>query len=147
LGTALQRILRNLDDTRQLGVWLGERVRAGDVIALHGDLGVGKTALVKALASAWGGCETLVRSPTFALINVHELGQHLLVHADLYRLSEQDELQSCGLLDHLGDESAVVAIEWPELAEPFLPPDTIRIKLHLLPDNQRVVSVRLPPGR
>jgi tRNA threonylcarbamoyladenosine biosynthesis protein TsaE len=143
----MKRVLRSLNDTRTLGSWLAARVKPGDVVALDGDLGAGKTALVKMLAAAWGADESEIRSPTFGLIHIHDLPSLSLVHADLYRMSEQQEVQSCGLLDYLGDPGAVVAIEWPELAEGYLPLDAVRIRMALLPDGTREVSIELPAGR
>ena len=143
----MRRILHSLDDTRQLAIWLAARLKPGDVLALYGDLGSGKTALVKALAAAWGGDEAMVRSPTFALIHAHELPALRLIHADLYRMAAADELQGCGLLDDVGAEGVVVAIEWPEIAEPWLPADSVRIHLQLTADDVRVATVTLPPGR
>ena len=124
-----------------LAVALADRLGPGDVLALSGDLGAGKTTLMKAIAGVWGADEAAVRSPTFALINVHELADFALIHADLYRLEEVDELLGCGLLDYLGAENCVVAIEWPELAEPWLPDHTLRVEMRLRPDGSRVVHI------
>lgn len=135
-------ILRTMDDTRTLAVALAQRLGPGDVLALSGDLGAGKTTLMKAIAAEWGADEATVRSPTFALINVHELAEFDLIHADLYRLDGADDVVGCGLLDHLGAADCVVAIEWPELAEPWLPDHTLRVELRLRADGSRQVSVR-----
>lgn len=137
----MRTTLADMADTRRLAATLAKRLKHGDVLALTGDLGAGKTALVKAIAAVWGGDEGQVRSPTFALINVHELSDRVLVHADLYRLQDADDLLGCGLLDHLGAEDCVVAIEWPELAAPWLPADTLRVELRLLPDGSREVEI------
>mgnify|MGYP002637416962 CR=1 FL=1 len=133
----VRTILRDMTDTRLLAATLASRLKAGDVLALAGDLGAGKTTLVKAIAAVWGAHEAEVRSPTFALIQVHELAAQTLVHADLYRLKDTDDLLGCGLLEHLGADDCVVAIEWPELAEPWLPEHTLRLQLRLLPDGSR----------
>ena len=137
----VQTTLRTMDDTRRLAATLAERLRPGDVLALAGDLGAGKTSLIKAIAAAWGAEEAAVRSPTFALINIHALAEFDLVHADLYRLEGADDLLGCGLLDHLGSADCVVAIEWPEMAEPWLPEHTLRIALRLCPDGSRTVEI------
>jgi len=136
-----------MEDTRRLGARLAASLRPGDVVALDGDLGAGKTALVKMVASAWGADESTVRSPTFALIHVHDLADITLVHADLYRLTAADELQSCGLLEYLADMSGVVAIEWPALAAPYLDDETVRITLRLRGDGTREVNVHWPDER
>ena len=137
----MRTTLADMADTRRLAANLAERLKPGDVLALSGDLGAGKTALVQAIAAVWGADDGRVRSPTFALIDVHELSDRVLVHADLYRLQDADELLGCGLLEHLGADSCVVAIEWPELADPWLPADTLRVELRLLPDGSREVDI------
>src|SRR5690349_15929637 len=97
--------------TQRLGAALGGVLRAGDFVVLEGDLGAGKTFLVRAIARALGVPEAVaVTSPTFAL--VHELpGRVPIVHADLYRLDAPDELVELGLRDRIGAD-AVVLVEW-----------------------------------
>lgn len=137
----MQRTLRTLDDTRSLARELSEVLGAGDVLALSGDLGAGKTTLVKALAACWGLEEAAVCSPTFALIDVHALSDFDLVHADLYRMEDEDELVSSGLLDYLADPQCLVAMEWPELAERLLPAETVRVHLSLAADGVRIARI------
>lgn len=97
--------------TRRLGRSLGRVVEPGDLILLEGDLGAGKTFFVRALARGLGvPTDVRVASPTFAL--VHELpGRVPLVHVDLYRLGEVEELDALGLHERIGGD-AVVAVEW-----------------------------------
>lgn len=109
--------------TKDLAVRLAASVRGGDVLALEGELGAGKTTLVQHFARALGVDAQAVRSPTFSLLAVHhghDARGLTLCHADLYRLRAGEELEGIGLLDWLGDESAVTAIEWPAVAAPWL---------------------------
>jgi tRNA threonylcarbamoyladenosine biosynthesis protein TsaE len=97
--------------TRRLGAVLGTHLRAGDLVVLEGDLGAGKTFLVRAIARTLGVPSALpVTSPTFTLVNEHRTSPPL-VHADLYRLGDADELVELGLLDRIGGD-AIVIVEW-----------------------------------
>jgi tRNA threonylcarbamoyladenosine biosynthesis protein TsaE len=94
-----------------LGARLGGELRAGDLLVLEGDLGAGKTFLVRAIARKLGVPAALpVTSPTFTLVNEHQT-QPPLVHADLYRLGDPDELLELGLMDRIGRD-AIVIVEW-----------------------------------
>lgn len=97
-------------ETRRFGARLASLLRPGDVVFLEGDLGAGKTFLVRAIARGLGvPSREPVTSPTFAL--VHELeGRLPILHADLYRLSSEDELDALGLRESL--ESSVGLVEW-----------------------------------
>lgn len=113
------------DATRRLGASLAELLVPGDVVLLSGDLGAGKTTLVRGLAEALGVDASTVTSPTFALLQWHAttapgLGGAALLHADLYRIDSDDALQALGLLDDLGAADVVACIEWPELLRPWL---------------------------
>jgi tRNA threonylcarbamoyladenosine biosynthesis protein TsaE len=97
--------------TQRLGAALAAVVRAGDLLVLEGDLGAGKTFLVRALARGLGvPASTAVTSPTFSLVNEYE-ARLPLVHSDLYRLGDADELSELGLVDRIGRD-AVVVVEW-----------------------------------
>ncbi len=97
--------------TRKLSTLLADLLAPGDLLVLEGDLGAGKTFLVRGIARALGiPHRTPVTSPTFTLINEHH-GRIPLVHADLYRLGDADELVELGLFDRIGAD-ALVIIEW-----------------------------------
>ncbi|HEY2705303.1 MAG TPA: tRNA (adenosine(37)-N6)-threonylcarbamoyltransferase complex ATPase subunit type 1 TsaE [Candidatus Dormibacteraeota bacterium] len=101
--------------TEALGAGLAAALRPGDLIALHGDLGAGKTRLVRGLATGLGVPPEAVRSPTFVLHHVYRGGRITLHHIDLYRLGEGADLRGLDL-EWLLDEGAV-AIEWAELGD------------------------------
>ena len=101
-----------------MAVELAARLSPGDLVALNGDLGAGKTVLAQGLARGLGVPEDqVVRSPTFSLFNIH-LGPTPFVHVDLYRIGAPDEVEALGLLDLLPDH--VVAVEWFEQAQGLL---------------------------
>jgi tRNA threonylcarbamoyladenosine biosynthesis protein TsaE len=112
--------LPDLDATRRLGRWLGERARTGDALLLSGDLGAGKTSLAQGIADGLGIDEP-VTSPTFTLLNEYK-GRLRFFHFDFYRL-EPDEIPSLGLEEYWFEPRGVVAIEWPERLDASLRPD------------------------
>jgi tRNA threonylcarbamoyladenosine biosynthesis protein TsaE len=105
-------ISRSPAETAVLGETWGRTVQRGLVIGLCGDLGAGKTQLVKGLARGLG-IETLVHSPTFALVNVYPGGRLPLFHLDLYRLDTPDQILAAGLEEYLHPDGVAV-IEWAE---------------------------------
>lgn len=97
--------------TQRLGALLAETLEAGDLVVLEGDLGAGKTFLVRAIARGMGvPAATAVTSPTFTLVNEYDTRLPLL-HSDLYRLGDADELSELGLVERIGRD-AVVIVEW-----------------------------------
>lgn len=117
---------KSAEETRAAARSLKPLLKPGMVLALHGDLGTGKTCFVQGLAEALG-CAAAVTSPTFTLLNEYP-GEIPLYHADLYRLDDAREIERAGLLDSAGDDG-VLAIEWAERAASLLPAHTIHVRL------------------
>src|SRR5215510_16228484 len=118
--------------TRRLALDIANSLQAGDFVTLSGDLGAGKTTLVRTLIRYLAGDPAIeVPSPTFTLMQIYELPQFALVHADLYRLSGPAELAELGFDDL--PEGAVVLLEWPDRADGLLPPDRLDVALTLAP--------------
>ncbi len=114
-------------------------LKGGEVLAFFGGLGVGKTAFVKGLAKGLS-ITSNVSSPTFTLMNEYE-GRLPLIHFDMYRISCLDDLYSTGFFDFLGNEN-VIAAEWSENIQSFLPDDCIRIEIsHGKNDNDRIIKI------
>ncbi len=108
-------------------------------IALRGDLGAGKTHTVRALLRALGE-QGPVRSPTYTLLEDYVLPVRRLVHMDLYRLGDPEELEYLGLRDLLG-ESLTLVVEWPQRGEGVLPPADLLIELRIEPEGGRTATV------
>jgi tRNA threonylcarbamoyladenosine biosynthesis protein TsaE len=102
-------------ETEALGARLAAALEAGDLLALQGDLGAGKTRLVRGIAAGLGVAPEAVRSPTFVLHHVHRGGRLTLHHLDLYRLGEGAELRGLDIEGLL--EDGVVAVEWADLGD------------------------------
>jgi len=111
---------------------VGARLRGGEVIALSGTLGVGKTSFVKGVGEALKINPKSILSPTFILRAEHE-GRLPLAHVDLYRLDSPGEIQSLGLLEQ-ENRLTVLVIEWPEKALSQLPPE--RLQIEFFPEGE-----------
>jgi tRNA threonylcarbamoyladenosine biosynthesis protein TsaE len=124
------------EETRRIGEIIGETADAGAVIALRGDLGSGKTALVQGLARGLNVPETVyVTSPSYTLVNEYP-GRIPLFHLDLYRLSDLD-FEDIGLYDILDSRSAVIAIEWAERLSPECSFEGITLQMEITGENTR----------
>lgn len=124
--------------TESFAATLAKRLPGGTVLALYGDLGMGKTAFVRGLASAL--CpDAQVSSPTFSLVNVYG-GTPPLVHFDMYRVTAWDDLYATGFFDYL-EQGCILAVEWSEHIEAALPADAVRITLSRVDDNTRKITV------
>ena len=118
-------------ETEAYGRQLAQELHSGDVVALFGGMGMGKTAFVRGLADGLG-LSAEVSSPTFALVHDYG-GQPPLVHFDMYRINGWDDLYSTGFFDYL-DAGAILAVEWSENIQAALPPEAIRV--HIRPDGE-----------
>lgn len=128
------------DETRELGIKIGRLCQPGDVIALDGDLGAGKTCLIQGLAEGLDvSKESYVRSPTFTILNVHQ-GRIPLYHFDLYRLSDIDELEEIGYREYIyGD--GVAALEWASNVEDAVPAECLRIVIKRRGEDERGIEI------
>ncbi len=109
-------------DTFAIGETIGKQTRPGEVYALLGDLGVGKTVLTKGLAQGLGITEA-VNSPTFTIVQIYEQGRLPLYHFDVYRIADPEEMDEIGYEDYFFGEG-VCLVEWANLIEELMPPQT-----------------------
>lgn len=122
----LRRELPDLAATQRLGAALARLLRAGDVVALWGDLGAGKTTLARTVIAALGHRGD-VPSPTFTLVQVYELEPVPLWHFDFYRIDDPRDIAELGFEQALGE--AISLIEWPQRMGALLPADRLDIEL------------------
>jgi tRNA threonylcarbamoyladenosine biosynthesis protein TsaE len=120
-------------ETAELGRRLGELLPAGTVIALKGDLGVGKTVFAQGLAAGLGITEP-VNSPTFTILQEYREGRLPLFHYDVYRIEDPEEMEEVGYLDSFYGEG-ISLVEWAERIEDLLPPECIRIRIEKEPER------------
>ncbi len=139
--------LSSLEDTKKLGQELAKEIlkRKGEaafVVFLDGDLGTGKTTLVKEIIFALGVKEK-VKSPTFTIIEPYELNNENIYHVDLYRIIDPTELEIIGLREYLNESKAIIFIEWPEKSYGYLKKFDLKICLKHLSENERKCRIEL----
>ena len=133
---AVSRRSSTPEETAALGEALGRTLGPGDVVALYGELGSGKTCLVQGLVRGLG-VSSPATSPTFVLVNEYR-GRLPVHHVDAYRTGSLTELMDLGLLDLMGGDG-VTLLEWADRAEPLLPPRTIRVRIVGVGDEPRAI--------
>lgn len=136
----MQFVSHSAEETERFGEALAHDLRAGDVLAFTGSLGMGKTAFTRGLARGLG-CRARVTSPTFTIVNEYE-GKTPLFHFDMYRLGSSDELFDIGWDDYLA-RGGVCAVEWSERVSDALPGNTIFVDIARGEEgeNTRVITV------
>ena len=127
----------NENETNHEGEKLGQQLKPGTVVALYGELGAGKTAFTRGLASGLGIKEN-VSSPTFTIVNEYP-GEVPLFQFDMYRLECEDELFDIGWDDYL-DRGGICVVEWSEKVPGALPPDTIKVKIEATGTDTRRIT-------
>ncbi|HET9355017.1 MAG TPA: tRNA (adenosine(37)-N6)-threonylcarbamoyltransferase complex ATPase subunit type 1 TsaE [Sphingomicrobium sp.] len=133
-------ILADEAATARCAAALAPLLRPGDVVALSGELGAGKTSFVRYLLGALGH-EGEVPSPSFAIVQPYEDLDPPLWHVDLFRIADPLEMTELGL-DSLGD--AVLVVEWPERAGAGAWPEALRLRLDILAGGERALTVQAP---
>ena len=139
--------LSSIEDTKKLGQELAKEIlkRKGEaafIVFLDGDLGTGKTTLVKEIIFALGVKEK-VKSPTFTIIEPYELNNENIYHVDLYRIIDPTELEIIGLREYLNESNAIIFIEWPEKSYGYLKKFDLKISLKHLSENERKCRIEL----
>ncbi len=130
----------NADQTRELAAALAAALPTDTVLALHGDLGVGKTTFVQGLARGLG-IQDPVTSPTFNLYTLYEGSARRLLHLDAYRLDNEDQVEALMLEDFLVSPW-IAAIEWPERIAGWLPANTWHLDLGITHDERHTLKLR-----
>lgn len=127
-------------DTIQFGISLSKLLTDGTVVCIKGDLGAGKTTLVKGIAEGMG-VNTIVTSPTFTIINEY-CGKLPLYHIDTYRMENEQELLDIGIEEYLPPAHGITVIEWPEIITNLLPEHRLEIELYKVHDNEREIRLK-----
>jgi tRNA threonylcarbamoyladenosine biosynthesis protein TsaE len=132
-------ISKDPDETKEIGFRLGKLLRPGDVVGLYGELGSGKTTLVKGIAKAFGIEDKDIVSASFTIITEYDTTPPFS-HIDLYRIEKDTELDEVGFWDHIKGDGISV-IEWAEKAEKSLPEEMIKIRLKSLSGEIREITI------
>ena len=141
--------LSSLEDTKNLGQEIAKEIlkrkdKSAFIVFLDGDLGTGKTTLVKEIIFALGIKEK-VNSPTFTIIEPYELNDKNIYHIDLYRINDPSELEIIGLREYLNESEAIIFIEWPEKSFGFLKEFDLKISLKHSSEKERKCKIELNP--
>ena len=117
--------VKNIEETINPGISIGNLLKPGDIICLTGDLGTGKTHITKGIAKGLGVKEHIT-SPTFTIVNEYDSGRLKLYHFDVYRVSEPDEIYAIGFDDYIFSDGVSI-IEWANYIEEILPNEYLHI--------------------
>jgi tRNA threonylcarbamoyladenosine biosynthesis protein TsaE len=129
------------EETRETGLKIGKLLKPGDVVCLYGELGSGKTTLVKGIARAFGINENDVVSASFTIITEYDT-QPAFSHIDLYRIEKGSELDDIGFWEQI-KEPGISVIEWAEKADQWLPDNIIRIRLTPSGEHDREIELEV----
>jgi tRNA threonylcarbamoyladenosine biosynthesis protein TsaE len=146
-------ITNSTEETEKIGIELSAKLKGGNIVLLSGNLGAGKTALVKGIAKGFG-IKNTITSPTFTLMNLYPVNHSQstikqLVHIDTYRLKNEHELIEIGAEDYLGKPNTICLIEWPDKIEELLKnynqKDSVSIEIKQLENsNEREIILNSP---
>ncbi|MGY6276538.1 tRNA (adenosine(37)-N6)-threonylcarbamoyltransferase complex ATPase subunit type 1 TsaE [Methylomonas sp. MgM2] len=130
--------LNDSDETEAFGAALGKALPKKCLLFLYGELGAGKTTLMRGLLreAGYGGP---VRSPTYSLVEEYHLPDRVVFHFDLYRLKDPEELEWLGINDYLSQD-ALCCIEWPQMGDGYLPASDVEVRLGYR-DGGRIVEI------
>lgn len=132
--------IESVEQLSQAAVWIIKNFGQKKVIAFYGEMGSGKTTLIKEICNQLG-CVSLVTSPTFAIVNEYPLKEeNKIFHFDFYRINKIYELIQIGLDEYLNSGNFCF-IEWPEIGETLLPPETLKINLKVGEKQKRIITI------
>lgn len=125
-------------ETIELGRRMGESLKRGDVVGCMGELGAGKTTLIKGIALGLG-VRTPIRSPSFIIITEYK-GRFPIYHIDLYRIENTHQIRGEDILEYLYSDG-VVLVEWAERVWHIMPPETIKVVIRNLGEKRRLIEI------
>lgn len=133
-------ITKSQQETENFAKEIGKKLKGDEIIALYGDLGVGKTVFTRGLVSCFG-TKNAVTSPTFTLVNEYAAPKFKIYHFDMYRIKSLEDLESTGFFDYM--YRGVFVIEWSENIENYLPQETIKIYIEKNEnDSERIITLK-----
>lgn len=138
-------VTRSENETRSLGRSFAETLKPGDVVALYGELGTGKTRFIQGLCEGLGVNDHVV-SPTFTIVNEYRAAIGNVYHFDFYRVNHLDEIRDLGFEEYVNGDGICV-IEWAERAQSLLPEHRFDIRLTFgVAEGERMIVIKKPVG-
>jgi tRNA threonylcarbamoyl adenosine modification protein YjeE len=142
MNSSLTFCCQNEQETVQFGTQLADALQPGITVALHAELGSGKTCLVRAVGRALGADQSQINSPTFVLMQCYPDGRIPVYHFDTYRLNDVDEFLAIGGDEYLSDPTAVCFVEWAERVAEVLPADHLAIQITQTGESSRQFTLQ-----
>lgn len=144
----MEIITKSAEETEKVGREFGNKLTGGEVVALVGNLGGGKTTFVKGIARGLG-IDLRIISPTFILMRKYKSSKGMLYHIDVYRLDDnlEEELENLGIKDVWGKKANIVVIEWADKIKHLLPRGITKISFEYLDDDVRKINIHGPRER
>ena len=133
-------VTHSVAETERAAARLAQSFRGGECVALHGELGAGKTQFTRGIVRALGGDPHAVSSPTFVLLNVYQTAGLKVFHLDAYRVHGSDDFDAIGFSE-LMEQNGVIVIEWPTRVESLLPRRRIDVTLKALSPHTREIRI------
>lgn len=127
-------------ETERIAGELATMLRGGDVIALHGDLGAGKTQFTRGLVRAFGGDKDMVSSPTYVILHVYPTPTMTVFHLDAYRVHGGEDFDSVGF-DELLEQHGLTVVEWPSRVGDRLPARRVDVTIETIDESSRTIRI------
>ena len=141
----MEHVSRSVADTERIAADLARTLTPNTTLAVHGDLGAGKTQFVRGLLVGLGGNPRTVSSPTYVLLNIYDTGHLPLFHLDAYRVAGPEDFDAIGFTELL-EQGGVVVVEWADRVTDLLPPDTIHIRIEPTDPTTRRITIEPQPS-
>lgn len=136
-----------VEQTQRIAADFARSLAAGSCVALHGEMGAGKTHFVRGMVRGLGGDERQVSSPTFVLLNIYQTPTIQVYHLDAYRVAGPEDFQAIGFSELL-EQRGLVVIEWPGRIAELLPGDVVEVHIEPTgPHHRRITFGKYPAGR
>ena len=140
-----ERISKSVAETEAIAGEVARTLRGGECIALHGEMGAGKTQFVRGLLAGLKGDPHTVSSPTFVLLNVYDTGRLKVFHLDAYRVGGSEDFETIGFAELL-EQGGVVVVEWPERVAALIPATRIEIEIIPRSRSSRLIRITSAPA-
>jgi tRNA threonylcarbamoyladenosine biosynthesis protein TsaE len=136
----VEQLSHSVEETERIAASLAQSLHGGEVIALHGEMGAGKTQFVRGLVKGLGGNGRAVSSPTFVLLNVYDTPGMKVFHLDAYRVYGAGDFEAIGFTELL-EQQGVIVVEWPSRVIELLPASRINVFIEAVDETTRKIQV------